>query len=236
MTRMQQGVATVTPTLSSIAKEANDFTVVDLFNPEHPVNNKSLSGKRTGMAVIVDGHTWVAEGSNPSDGWYRNQKHIEEPTAILRTLDNTSVTSVTANSALVPTELDTLLPVETFFEGNWDIDSANGKITYTGVEAIIAFNVSGDYTTSDGSGTGDTVTIELLDSATGEGLTGATKTLNVAKVQGSNDSVIDFTLQGYARVTTGQYFQLLVGANFTGDLLSNNILLAAKPMDTLLYL
>jgi len=236
MSRMQQGVATVTPTLSSLAKEANDFTVVDLFNPEHPVNNKSLSGKRTGMAVIVNGHTWVAEGSNPSDGWYRNQKHIEEPTAILRTLDNITETAVIADSNLVPVVLDTLLPVETFYEGNWLVDSAVGKITYTGTEAIYAFNVSGDFTTTDGAGTGDTMTIELFDSATGEGLTGATKTLNVAKVQGGTSSVVDFTLQGYARVTTGQYFQMLVGANFTGDLLANNILLATKPMDTLLYL
>lgn len=236
MTRMQQGVATVTPTLSSLAKEANDFTVVDLFNPEHPVNNKSLSGKRTGMSVIVNGHTWVSEGSNPSDGWYRNQKHVEEPTAILRTLDNTSAETVVADNPLVPMVLDSLLPVETFFAGHWTIDSTVGKITYTGEEAIIAFNVSGDVTTADGSGTGDTMGIELFDSATGEGLTGATKLYNVAKVQGGNDSVVDFTLQGYARVTTGQYFQLKYGANFSGDLLANNILLAAKPMDTLLYL
>lgn len=235
MSRFQKGVNNLTPALSSIAQDSVDTTVVDLFNPEHPVNNKSLSGKRSGMAIIIDGHTWVAEGSSTTAPWYRKQKHVEQQMALLRGVGNLTSTAVTANAALVPAILDVLEPVEPFFFGDWIIDASTSKITYTGEETIFEFNVNGDLRTSDSSGTGGTMSIELFDSRAGEGLTGATKVLNVAKVQGGNVSIADFTLHGYARVFNGDFFQIKAGANFNGNLLANNILLSAEPMDTLLY-
>lgn len=235
MSLLEVGNDKNTPVLTSLSEEAVRTTVVDLFNPEHIVNCKSMSGKRAGMSVIIDGHTWVAEGSRTDSGWYRNQKHVEEQTAILRARDNTSLTPVVATSPYVPVVLDDLSPVEVFFAGNWVVDSSLGKITYTGAETIFTFLMSGDITTSDSSGTGDTIHIEIFDSSANEGLTGATKTHNVAKVQGGVLSVVDFTLTGAARVVAGDYLQIRTGANFTGELLANNILLTIKPLDTLMY-
>lgn len=236
MSRFDNGVAQKVPVLTRLSEPAKELTVADLFNSSHRVNNISESGKSEGMSVIIDGHTWVAEGSRPSDGWYRVQKHIELETAILRENNNASTTSSDGTGTLVAAVLDGLDPVEPFLAGDWIIDPSQARITYTGRESIFKFEVSGDIRTTDSSGTGDNISVSLYDSAANDGLTGATKILPITKVQGGTVAIVDFTLSGYARVNSGDYFQIEVGSNFIASLLVNNILLSVTPLDTLDYL
>ncbi len=226
----------VTPELSQVGVESTRVTVEDLSNPEHPVNNKGASGKRSGMGLIIQGHLWVAEGPNPDDKWYRVQKHNEVMQAIFRAVGNTTPTTSDGSGSLVTVSLDNFSPVEAFFAGDWTVTPSTGTVTYSGKECVFKFIVSGDITTGDSSGTGDSISVSLYDTSAMDGLTGATKILQVVKVQGGNDSVVDFTLVGYARVTSGDSFSLQVGSDFAGDLLANNILMSIEPMDTLLYI
>lgn len=226
----------VTPELSQVGVESTRVTVEDLSNPEHPVNNKGASGKRSGMGLIIQGHLWVAEGPNPDDKWYRVQKHVEETTAILRSINNTSQVASNASFTYQPVTVDSFLAVEPFLTGSWDITNGLVSIEYTGNEAVFRFEVSGDITTQDSSGTGDNIGIQIFDYQSGEGLTGATKVLPVTKVQGSSTSLVDFTLIGYARVSNGDKFELQVTSDFSGDLLTNNLLFTITPLDTLLYI
>lgn len=226
----------VTPELSQVGVESTRVTVEDLSNPEHPVNNKGASGKRSGMGLIIQGHLWVAEGPNPEDGWYRAQKHVEEFTAILRAVGNTSESTSggSFNYQVVP--VDSFAEVEPFFIGSWDLSTGVVKMTYTGEEAVFRFEVSGDVSTNDSAGTGENIGIQIYDYQSGEGLTGATKVLPVTKVQGSATALVDFTLIGYARVVNGDQFELQVTSDFAGDLLVNNLLFTITPLDTLLYI
>lgn len=236
MRRLDNGIAQKVPVLTRISEPTGELTVADLFNPSHRVNNISESGKSAGMSIIINGHIWVSEGSRPSDGWYRVQKHIESETAILRAINNTSVTTSNGSGTLVAATLDALDPVEPFLSGDWIIDPSKSRITYNGRESIFKFEVSGDVRTTDSSGTGDNISVSFYDSAANDGLTGATKILPITKVQGGTVAVVDFTLSGYARVNSGDYFQIEVGSDFIADLLVNNILIAATPLDTLDYL
>lgn len=235
MSRFQGARDVKTPALSQLSVPSKTLTIQDLFTPEHPVNDKNISGKCDGMSIIIDGHTWVAEGSTNSAGWYRNQKHVEMQTAILRALGNTALTGITANAPLVPAVLDELAPVETFFAGDWAIDSSTSTITYTGEEAIFELLLSGDVSTTDSVSLGNSVTISVYDSAADDGLTGATKTYPVVKVQGNAVTLVDFTLAGYVRMKAGDFLRIEVGSSTTAGFKVDNILWALKPMDALLY-
>ncbi|QHB42728.1 hypothetical protein [Vibrio phage VP-HS15] len=236
MSRKDNSIAQKVPVLTRLSEPAKVLTVEDLFNPEHPVNNSSESGKAAGMSVIIDGHTWVAEGSGASDSWYRLQKHVEQQRAILRTVGNTSSVSSDGSFTYQTAEVDSLLPVEPFLAGEWEISSNLVQLTYQGEECVFRFNLSGDVSTDDSQGTGDNIGVQIYDVSSGEGLTGATKIIPVAKVQGSSISISDFTLVGYARVKAGDVFRFEVTSDFSADLLVNNILLDIEPQDILLYL
>lgn len=236
MSRKDSSIAQRVPVLTKLSEPAKVLTVEDLFNPEHSVNNSSESGKAAGMSVIIDGHTWVAEGSGASDSWYRLQKHVEQGTSILRTINNTTDTISDGSFTYQPALVDSLLPVEPFLAGDWDITDGSVILTYIGEECVFRFEVSGDVTTNDSSGTGDNIGVQLYDVTAGDGLTGATKVLPVAKVQGSAVSISDFTLVGYARANNGDVFRLEVTSDFAGDLLVNNLLFDITPQDILLYL
>lgn len=225
-----------TPVLAQVGVESTKLTIQNLFDPEHPVNNKGASGKRAGMGIIIDTHLWIAEGSEPSDIWYRAQKHVEESTAILRTIGNTSQATSGGSFTYQAVPVDSFSEVEPFFIGSWDLATGFVKMTYTGEEAVFRFEVSGDVSTNDASGTGENIGLQIYDYQSGEGLTGATKVLPVTKVQGSATAIVDFTLIGYARVENGDQFELQVTSDFAGDLLVNNLLFTITPLDTLLYL
>lgn len=225
----------VTPELSQVGVESTRVTVEDLSNPEHPVNNKGASGKRSGMGLIVQGHLWVAEGPNPSDPWYRVQKHNEVVTTILRDNTNTTTTASLGDEQYNDVLLYALEPVEPLLDGNWVVDSGTGRITYTGEECIFKFTVSGDIRTNDSTGLNNNMQISIFDERANDGLTGASKILPVTLAFFGATSIVDFTLVGWARVQTGDSFKLQAGSTFAGNLLVGNVLWSIEPTDTLIY-
>lgn len=222
-----------TPALSRVA-HLSKLTSLNLSDITHPVNEDSKSGKSSGMCIMIGDDIYLPEGSNPESSWFRLQRHIEPSLTILRGICNTTVTSVIANDPLEIVNVS-MLPVETFLLGDWLVNSSTFEITYTGSECIFNFRVSGDARTDDSAGTGDNISVELFDEDSNNGLTGATKTMPVTKVQGGVTAIVDFTLDGYARVNTGDVFRLQIGENFSGALLVNNLLLSITPTDALMY-
>lgn len=57
------------PTLIELASPDEDLTVLNLSDPEHPVNIKGISGKRKGMCCMIGSGIYVATGSSPDSSW-----------------------------------------------------------------------------------------------------------------------------------------------------------------------
>lgn len=57
------------PALVQLAEPTKILTLADLQDVDHVINNKSLSGKREGAAVMIGGTLYVAKGSTPSSPW-----------------------------------------------------------------------------------------------------------------------------------------------------------------------
>ena len=57
------------PTLVELTRPAIGLTSDDLNNTQHPINDKSISGKRSGMACMIGETVYLATGSSPSAPW-----------------------------------------------------------------------------------------------------------------------------------------------------------------------
>ena len=66
------------PILFEVAQPSIGLTTDDLVDVNHPVNSKSLSGKRKGMGVMIDDVIYVAMGSAPDARWVQFSD-IKEP-------------------------------------------------------------------------------------------------------------------------------------------------------------
>lgn len=87
------------PVLFDFAQQDNSgLTIEDLKNQDHPVNIKGQSGKRSGMAVMIKGRIYVAQGSNPKANWVCLNDNTSYP-SVLKT-DNGLLNTTLSNKGI----------------------------------------------------------------------------------------------------------------------------------------
>lgn len=82
--------------------------------------------------------------------------------------------------------------------------------------------------------TWQTILMEMFDVANAF-LTGSVKTLPVVKLAGVSGSVVNFTFIGYARVATGDIFEVRARSTVNSVCTANSVLASIEPLDALLY-
>lgn len=232
MSRFDEGIAVAVPPLTRISEPSN-LTPANLRDTGHPVNDSSRSGKGKNMAINIDGDVWVAQGSSQAAPWRRLQWKTDQGQAILRLTADASTNLVSTGYTLLN---GILAPVETFFAGDWNIGASTMRVAYTGEdEAIFKFVISGQLKSNIASNSGETISVGLFDVAANSFLTGSVKTLPVVKLAGVAGSVVNFTFVGYARVNTGDIFEVRAVSTVNSVCTANSVLASIEPLDALLY-
>lgn len=119
-----------TPALTSLSVLDVDLTSDDLLDVNHIVNDKSVSGKRAGMGIMVGDTIYVALGSQRADGW----SPANVPKGIL---DTSKYFSYDADRDLLIATRTIATEPSTINVGNHAVSSAGENVTFTNLATDI---------------------------------------------------------------------------------------------------
>lgn len=208
------------------------LTLSNLTDVNHPVNSKSLSGKREGMCVMVGGTLYIAEGSSPSDKWIEIQAGAltKSKHAIYNLKSNSMATQVTNNiSNFVQVSASSLKEVAPKYKEGIVVNDKTYSFTFMedGDYVIEATGIA--YTTDGSANIGSHLYFHLIVLDTAEVLSGSENVTSFGINFGST-ATLSFHSLGYGSFKKGQTVRLSVAADFDGLVFIDDSILSVKEL------